>query len=135
MRNFLDDSIVEHNSKPPLRWIANWAGSRASSAVMRAAWLDEDGIDRGIRQTINSAIYRLLWPMYSKYGTFYKMNWPMDGQAWDDYDENGVPYWEKTGTVDPDYDSEQYHWDYVDVETGDAFKVINFRETEKISNE
>lgn len=20
-----------------------------------------------------------------------------------DYDENGVPYWEKTGTVDPDY--------------------------------
>lgn len=21
-----------------------------------------------------------------------------------DYDENGVPYWEKTGTVDPDYD-------------------------------
>lgn len=21
-----------------------------------------------------------------------------------DYDENGIPYWEKTGTVDPDYD-------------------------------
>ena len=20
-----------------------------------------------------------------------------------DYDENGIPYWEKTGTVDPDY--------------------------------
>jgi hypothetical protein len=122
MRNFLDDSIVEHNSKPPLRWIANWAGSRASAAVMRAAWLDEDGIDRGIRQTINSAIYRLLWPMYRKYGTFYKIDWPMDGQDWEDYDEDGVPYWEKTGTVDPDY----YHWDYIDEETGDAFKVINF---------
>lgn len=22
-----------------------------------------------------------------------------------DYDEYGVPYWEKTGTVDPDYES------------------------------
>ena len=21
-----------------------------------------------------------------------------------DYDDNGIPYWEKTGTVDPDYD-------------------------------
>ena len=21
-----------------------------------------------------------------------------------DYDENGIPYWDKTGTVDPDYD-------------------------------
>ena len=114
MKNFLDDSIVEHNSKPPLRWIANWAGSRASSAVMRASWLDEYGIDRGIRQTFNSVIYRLLWPMYRKYGTFYKINWPMDGQAWDDYNENGVPYWE------------EFHWDYIDEETGDAFKVIDY---------
>lgn len=121
MRNFLDDSIVEHNSKPPLRWIANWAGSRASAAVMRAAWLDEDGIDRGVRQTINSAIYRLLWPMYRKYGTFYKIDWPMDGQAWEDYDEDGVPYWEKTGTVDPD---SPQPWKYVDPWTGDAFRVI-----------
>lgn len=22
----------------------------------------------------------------------------------DDYDENGIPYWERTGVVDPDYD-------------------------------
>ena len=120
MRNFLDDSVVEHNSRPPLRWIANWAGSRASTAVMRAAWLDEDGIDRGIRHTINSAIYRLLWPMYSKYGTFYRMDWAMDGQAWEDYDENGVPYWEKTGTIDPEYNP----WKYVDPWTGDAFRII-----------
>ena len=106
-----DDTEVIHNSRRPLRWIANWAGSRASAAVMRAAWLDEDGIDRGIRHTINSAIYRLLWPMYSKYGTYYKMNWDLSGPAWDDYDENGVPYWEL--------------WDYEDEETGDAFRIIN----------
>lgn len=24
-----------------------------------------------------------------------------------DYDENGIPYWEKTGTVDPDYDGDK----------------------------
>lgn len=121
MRNFLDDSIAEHNSKPPLRWIANWAGSRASSAVMRAAWLDEDGIDKGIRQTINSVVFRLLWPLYMKYGTFYKLDMDMSGKAWDDYDENGIPYWEKTGTLDPDYEQP---WKFVDPWTGDAFRII-----------
>ena len=118
----MDNSIVEHNSKPPLRWIANWAGSRACSAVMRAAWLDEDGIDRGIRHTINSAIYRSLWPIYIKYGTFYKMDLDMKGAGWDDYDENGIPYWEKTGTVDP-----TLPWKYVDPYTGDAFRVLKKR--------
>lgn len=122
MRSFLDNSVVEHNSKPPLRWIANWAGSRASSAVMRAAWLDEDGIDRGIRHTINSAIYRSLWPIYSKYGTFYKMELDMEGVNWEDYDEDGIPYWEKTGTIDP-----TPPWKYVDPYTGDAFRVVNPR--------
>ena len=107
MKSFMDNSIVEHNSTPPLRWIANWAGSRASSAVMRAAWLDEDRIDKGIRHTINATIYRLLWPIYSKYGTFYKIDMDLSGEAWDDYDENGVPY-----------------WDFVEKNTDDAFRVI-----------
>ena len=119
----MDNSIVEHNSRPPLRWIANWAGSRASAAVMRAAWLDEDGIDRGIRHTINSAIYRSLWPIYSKYGTFYKMDLDMEGISWDDYDENGIPYWEKTGTVDS-----TLPWKYVDPLTNDAFRTIPAKE-------
>lgn len=30
----------------------------------------------------------------------------MSSPGWDDYDENGVPYWEKTGVVDPDYNPE-----------------------------
>lgn len=111
-RSILDNSTVIHNSRRPLRWIANWAGSKASAAVMRAVWLDEYDVDRGIRQTINSAIYRLLWPIYQKYGTFYKLD--MEGPGWDDYNENGVPYWE------------EFHWDFIDEETGDAFKVINY---------
>lgn len=26
----------------------------------------------------------------------------IDSKYWDDYDEDGVPYWEKTGFIDPD---------------------------------
>ena len=37
----------------------------------------------------------------------------------DDYDSDGVPYWEKTGAVDPDYNP----WDFED-DNGDAFRVI-----------
>ena len=47
----------------------------------------------------------------------------MSGKNWDDYDENGIPYWEKTGTIDPDY-TQPFNWDYEDNETGDAFRVI-----------
>lgn len=38
-----------------------------------------------------------------------------------DYDENGIPYWEKTGTVDPEYIQP---WKFVDPWTGDAFRII-----------
>ena len=107
----MDNSIVKHNSNPPLRWIANWAGSIASSSVMRAAWLDEDGIDKGIRHTINSTIYRLLWPMYIKYGTFYHIDMDLSGEAWDDLDAFGKAYWDD--------------WDYIDNETDDAFRIID----------
>lgn len=114
MRSFLDDSIAEHNSRPPLRWIANWAGSRASSAVMRAAWLEEDGIENGLRHSINETIYKYLWPIYKKYGTFYRFSMDLSGKNWDDYDENGVPYWEAL-----------LEWDYYDEETGEALRIIN----------
>jgi hypothetical protein len=120
MRNFLDDSIAEHNSRPPLRWIANWAGNRASAAVMRSAWLQEYGKEDGIRHYINETIYVFLWPIYQKYGTFYKIDWDMSKVDWNDYDENGVAYWERTGVVDPDYN----FWHFEDSETGDAFRII-----------
>lgn len=119
MRNFLDDSIVEHNSKPPLLWIANIFGSIGSRAIWHLALLDEDE-NYGWRYKMYGIIHDLTWPLYRKYGTFYKLNMDMSGRGWDDYDENGIPYWERTGTVDPDY----YPWDFEDEETGDAFRVI-----------
>jgi hypothetical protein len=126
LRNFLDDSIVEHKSRPPLRWIANWAGSIASKNMLELSYMEDEGLDKGFRYKYYGWLWDTFWPIYSKYGTFYRLNMDMSGPGWDDYDENGVPYWEKTGTVDPDYDYDEFHWDYIDEETGDAFKVINF---------
>lgn len=120
MRSFLDDSIAEHHSKPPLRWVANWAGNVASKAVLRSAFLEEDDKIDTIMYKINFHIWDKLWPIYEKYGTFYKVSWDMSGKQWDDYDDNGVPYWEKLGVVDPDY----YPWDFEDEETGDAFRIV-----------
>jgi len=120
MRNFLDDSVVTHKSRPPLRWIANWAGSRASKSLLTLSYLEEDEITSGFRYKLNCEIWDNLWPIYDKYGTYYTLNMDMRGKAWDDYDEDGVPYWEKAGFADPDYNP----WDFEDDETGDAFRVI-----------
>jgi len=51
MRNFMDSSVVEHKSKPPLRWIANWAGSIASSGLLihlDISFMDGNGIHFGL---------------------------------------------------------------------------------------
>lgn len=113
MRNFIDDSIAEHNSRPPLRWIANWAGSMASKRLLRISYAEEYEENYGLRHKIDLFIWDNFWPIYQKYGTFYKLNMDMSGKEWDDYDENGVPYWEKWED-----------WDFEDEITGDAFRVI-----------
>ena len=113
MRNFLDNSIRVDNSKPPLRWIANWAGSIAGSAIMRVSYAEEYEKNYGIRYKFNGWLWDTLWPIYSKYGTFYKLDMDMSGAGWDDYDADGIPYWEKWE-----------EWDFVDEETDDAFRII-----------
>lgn len=113
------DSIKVHQSRPPLRWIANLAGEISSWAILKAVYMDEDN-KYGWKYDFYSKLFVLFNPLSSKYGTYYKIDIDMSGKAWDDYDENGVPYWEKTGLVDPDYSP----WDYEDHWTGDAFRVI-----------
>ena len=120
MRNFMNDSIRVDNSKPPLRWIANWAGSIASKGLLRISYAEDYEKDYGFRYKLDLFLWDRLWPIYQKYGTFYRLRMDLSGKAWDDYDENGVPYWEKTGTVDPDYNP----WQFEDPETGDAFRII-----------
>jgi hypothetical protein len=61
------------NSRPPLRWIANLFGEISGWAVMRLSYAEE--YDHKIKSKIYEIIFDKTWPLYSKYGTFYKMNW------------------------------------------------------------
>jgi hypothetical protein len=107
------NNVKVNNTKIiPLRWFANLCGSISSWAILKAAYLDEDQ-DYGFRYTMYSKIYFLTWTPYLKWGTFYHWDFDMSGDGWNDYDENGVPYWDKW--ID---------WDFEDEETGDAFRLI-----------
>ena len=113
MKDLIRDSIRVDNSRPPLRWIANWFGSISSSAIMRISWAEEYEKNYGFRYKLDGLIWDYLWPIYNKYGTFYKLDMDLSGAEWDDYDADGIPYWEKWT-----------EWDYEDEATGDAFRVI-----------
>ena len=101
----------------PLRWFANMCGSIAGWAILKISYQDELE-NYGWRYKLHSTIWNMTWPIYYKFGTTYEWNLSDDG--WNDYDEDGVPYWEKTGVADPD----NFGWDFEDEETGDAFRTI-----------
>ncbi|MFZ9741205.1 MAG: hypothetical protein ACO3CQ_04875 [Candidatus Nanopelagicaceae bacterium] len=113
------DLKVNNTNILPLRWFANMCGEIAGWAIMRAAYLDEEK-DFGLKYSLYGKIYSLTWPTYMKFGSFYEFDFDMSGDGWNDYDSDGIPYWEKTGAVDPDY---YINWDYEDPETGDAFRI------------
>jgi hypothetical protein len=66
----------------------------------------------GWKYKVNLFLWNTFWPIYNRWGTTYVWDFDMEGPEWDDYDENGVPYWEKWT-----------EWDYED-DNGDAFRVI-----------
>lgn len=92
------ESIRVDNSKPPLRWIANWFGSIASYGILEVSYLEENNKTNTLKYKFYEFLWSTFWPIYDKYGTFYSI----DGN----YFNRG--------------------WDFVDEETGDAFKVINY---------
>ena len=108
-----ESDLVIHNSRPPLRWIANMCGSIAGWAIMRISYNDELE-NFGWSYRLHSFIWKMTWPIYYKFGTMYTWDFDMSGDGWNDYDSEGVPYWEKWTD-----------WDYEDEETGDAFRIIN----------
>jgi hypothetical protein len=111
MKDIFSDSIREDRTSIfPLRWFANLCGEIAGWSILKAAYLDEDE-DYGIKYKIHGKIYSLTWPVYNKFGTFYKIDFDMSGKEWDDYDENGHPYWLYT------------EWQE-DPETGDAWRLV-----------
>lgn len=76
---FEDDDWVTtriDQSKPPLRWYANMMGSIGSWAILKCAFADEDGREKAA--SIYGYIYSKTLPIWSKYGTHYKVNMPIE---------------------------------------------------------
>ena len=97
-----------------LRWFANYISSPISyrylSKSLRIYFRDEDGIETmtpKLERRMNrySKLYRILGLPYDKWGTTYLLNtevWLKEmkkdqvlERLGSDYDENGIPYWEK----------------------------------------
>lgn len=72
------ESIRIDNSRPPLRWIANLFGTISGWAILRLSYAEE--YDNKIAAKIYGFIFEKTWPLYNKYGTFYKMN--IEGEDW-----------------------------------------------------
>jgi len=112
---FLAHSTPIHKTKNlPLRWFANGVSSPISHRYLSKSlgiyFADEDKVIplttwRKFKMDNYYKLYKLLGIPYEKWGTTYTIN--MD--AWrhefyqdeilerlgSDYDENGIPYWEK----------------------------------------
>lgn len=73
-----DDFIEEwktkriDRSRPPLRWIANLAGTIATSSILKVSYLEEDAYE-GWRYKVNLFLWDTFWPIYNKYGTIYEV--------------------------------------------------------------
>lgn len=59
-------------SRPPLRWIANLAGSIASSGLLDVSYMEDKGYT-GWRYKFNLWKWDTFFPIYKKYGTFYEV--------------------------------------------------------------
>ena len=108
----VNDLKVNNTNVLPLRWLANLCGEISGWAILKVAYLDE-AKNFGFRYSVYGALYSLTWPVYLRWGTFYRWDFDMSGDGWNDYDEDGVPYWEKWTD-----------WDFEDEWTGDAFRII-----------
>ena len=117
--------IPEHKTSVlPLRWLANYVfhpvsmwffsmGLKANDQLEydypSATLLDE------IKEKIGFKVYNFLNHPYDWWGTTYILDKNLlsdiTGLGWDDYDENGIPYWD-------------YFW-HEDPETGDGWRLVN----------
>ena len=120
-----DIFIPEHRTNVlPLRWLANYIfhpismfffniGLKANDKL-EYSYSDSNLLDE-IKEKAGFRLYKLFDKPYTWWGTLYKMDLSdldldMSGSDWDDYDENGIPYWD-------------YFW-HEDPETGDAWRLV-----------
>ena len=90
----------------PLRIIGNICGGFAGNHIFKAMLLDEEE-NYGLKYKYHGLMWKYLNKPYEWWGTYYMVNmeaWgehldqlkvDMSGSGWDDYDENGIPYWDK----------------------------------------
>jgi hypothetical protein len=92
----------------PLRWIGNFCGEYAGNHLVKAIDLDESlDSQLGLRFKYHAKMWKYLNKPYEWWGTYYQVDidkWKneidqmridMSGPEWDDYDEDGIAYWEK----------------------------------------
>ena len=68
-----------HNSRPPLRWIANLFGEISGWAVLRLSYAEE--YEKNVQEKIYGFIFEKTFPLYQRYGTFYKVKWDEEDYA------------------------------------------------------
>ena len=126
-----DMSIKIQNTRIlPLRWLANYICEPLSMkffdlGLRRHDLLDNMGAEEKVfkndfRLKLWWRLYAIIGEPYMRWGTFYQLDMTklkeefadMDGSGWDDYDENGHPYWYYT------------EWQE-DPVTGDGWRLVN----------
>ena len=121
-----DVFIPEHKTNIlPLRWLANYVFHPISMWFFNMGLKANDKFEYDfsevntldyLKEKIGFKVYNFLDKPYKWWGTVYVMDLErlgidMSGAAWDDYDENEIPYW-------------YYFWQE-DPETGDAWRLIS----------
>lgn len=116
--------IPEHKTRVlPLRWVANYLFEPIAMLFFNISLKANDRFDYAwetykfrhfLMEKIGWKMYKYLNKPYEWWGTVYKWNPPADfklddGLGWDDYDKNGIPYWDYFWSEDP--------------ETGDAWRL------------
>lgn len=72
------ESIRTDRSRPPLRWIANLAGSIASSGLLKISYLEDEDKTNTFKYKYNVWLWDTFWPIYDRWGTFYTLKWEED---------------------------------------------------------
>lgn len=67
-----DNWKVIHKSRPPLRWIANLAGTIASKGLLDVSYMEDNGYT-GWRYKLNLWKWDTFWPINQKYGSYYQL--------------------------------------------------------------
>ena len=88
----------------PLRWIGNFLGEYAGNHLVKCFDYDEDG-KHGFAYKYHAKMWKVLNKPYEWWGTSYMIDmeaWKIDPETQEllsklgsDYDEDGIPYWEK----------------------------------------